>query len=156
MKIDNQDSLARIQENENTVLTGIFLGIENNIAEMYQAFVTYDPKTQVVSYKLTPADNLARIVFGAAGSNETAIEFLTGATPFAKSEQAKWNMFQQGIPLRDRDVYLAMRLVELTIMYHPHHETVGGSIDALEITGAGIRWVQCYMAECGTGWWRMV
>jgi len=143
LRSDNKGSLEEIEGNKNTVITGDFLGFENNVAQFYEVFVTYDPQTQVASYQLRPKYNLARVVFGAAGENEVAIEFLKGETPFAKSEQAKWEMFKQGIPVKDRDVYLAMRLVELTIMYHPQHQTVGGAIDAMEITNAGIRWVQC-------------
>ena len=143
LKTDTKGSTELIQENGNTVVNAVFSGFENNLAEMYRVSVNYDPSSRIVNYKLDTVANSDEIAFGASGWNETVLEVLTGATPFSKSERRKWRMFSQGIPLRDRDLYLAMRLVELTMMYHPHREDVGGSIDALEITTAGIRWVQC-------------
>jgi hypothetical protein len=63
-------------------------------------------------------------------------------TEFARAQQRKWAASETNIPTRDRDVRWAIRLVQLTMTYHPKKADVGGPIDALEIKRKGIRWVE--------------
>jgi len=132
-----------IEFDENRIFNGLFAGFENNRAEMYQAEVFYDPSSKQIRQKLDVFKQYDDMTFGAGGRNDTAVEVLEGQTDFAKRELGKWAMFSQGIPPRDKDVYWAMRLIELTMAYDRNRMWVGGPIDSLVLTATGIRWIQC-------------
>jgi hypothetical protein len=141
LKVDPTGSLQLVHENR--VFNGSFLGFENGVAETYQVEIIFDPLTGQAKKLVDVGRQEATLLFGAAGRNEVVVEVFQGRSDFGKSEQRKWGMFVQGIPPKDRDVYWAMRLVELTMAYHPNKSEVGGPIDAVEITAQGIRWIQC-------------
>jgi hypothetical protein len=126
----------------NIFLTGVFAGFESGSAELYQVEIAFDPNTRQAKQKFYPERQRRTIRFGALGRNEIVNEVVANKTSFAKAEQRKWAAAQRNIPVKDNDVCWAIRLVQLTIAYHPQKADVGGPIDALEITRKGIRWVE--------------
>jgi hypothetical protein len=143
LQMDPHESQRLIEGNENRVFNAIFYGFANNIAEMYQIEVVYDPTTRLATESLDTFTQGDELRWGAAGRSETVVEVVSGASAFGRSELEKWEKTKETFPQKDRDVRWAMKLVELTIAYNPHREDVGGPIDSLEITANGIRWVQC-------------
>ncbi len=143
LQIDRDASKRLIEDDENRVFNALFLGFTEGVAEMYQIQVKYDPLTDKASASLDTFVQEDDLRFGASGRNETAVEVISGASKFGRSELKKWEKTQNQFPRQDRDVRWLMKLVELTIAYNPHREDVGGPIDGLEITRDGIRWVQC-------------
>jgi hypothetical protein len=126
---------------KNVFLTGVFAGFENGSTAMYQVEIVFDPASQRAKQNFYAEHHTTDVVFGALGRNEIVNEVVADKTHFAKAEQRKWTTAERKIPLRDRDVRWAIRLVQLTIEYHPQKADVGGPIDALEITRRGIRWI---------------
>ncbi len=126
----------------NIFLTGVFTGFENGPPELYQVEIAFDPDTRQAKQKFYPERRRRTIHFGALGRNEIVNEVVADKTGFARAEQRKWAATEANIPARDRDVRWAIRLVQLTMAYHPKKADVGGPIDALEITRKGIRWVE--------------
>jgi len=143
LQIDREASKRVIEDDENRVFNALFLGFTEGVAEMYQIQVIYDPLTSKANASLDIIVQEDDLRFGASGRNETAVEVISGASEFGRSELKKWEKTQEEFPQQDRDVRWLMKLVELTIAYNPHREDVGGPIDGLEITRNGIRWVQC-------------
>ena len=127
---------------KNVFLTGVFAGFENGATAMYQVEIVFDPASQRAKQNFYTEHHTTTVVFGALGRNEIVNEVVADKTNFAKVEQRKWTTAERKIPLRDRDVRWAIRLVQLTMEYHPQKADVGGPIDALEITRRGIRWVE--------------
>ena len=127
---------------KNIFLTGVFAGFENGATAMYQVEIVFDPASQRAKQNFYTEHHATTVVFGALGRNEIVNEVVADKTNFAKAEQRKWATAERKIPLRDRDVRWAIRLVQLTMEYHPQKADVGGPIDALEITRRGIRWVE--------------
>jgi hypothetical protein len=127
---------------KNIFLTGVFAGFENGATAMYQVEIVFDPASQRAKQNFYTEHHTATAEFGALGRNEIVNEVVADKTNFAKAEQGKWATAERKIPLRDRDVRWAIRLVQLTMEYHPQKADVGGPIDALEITRRGIRWVE--------------
>jgi hypothetical protein len=126
----------------NIFLTGVFTGFENGSTELYQVEIGFDSDTRQAKEKFYPERQRRTIHFGALGRNEIVNEVVADKTRFARAEQRKWAASETNIPARDRDARWAIRLVQLTMMYHPQKADVGGPIDALEITSKGIRWVE--------------
>jgi hypothetical protein len=127
---------------KNIFLTGVFAGFENGATAMYQVEIVFDPASQRAKQNFYTERHATTVVFGALGRNEIVNEVVADKTNFAKAEQRKWATAERKIPLRDRDVRWAIRLVQLTMEYHPQKADVGGPINALEITRRGIRWVE--------------
>ena len=127
---------------KNIFLTGVFAGFENGSTAMYQVEIVFDPASQRATQNFYPEHHTTTVELGALGRNEIVNEVVADKTHFAKAEQRKWATAERTIPLRDRDVRWAIRLVQLTMEYHPQKADVGGPIDALEITRRGIRWVE--------------
>jgi hypothetical protein len=127
---------------KNIFLTGVFAGFENGSTAMYQVEIVFDPASQRAKQNFYTEHHATTVAFGALGRNEIVNEVVADKTNFAKAEQRKWTTAERKIPLRDRDVRWAIRLVQLTMEYHPQKVDVGGPIDALEITRRGIRWVE--------------
>jgi hypothetical protein len=127
---------------KNIFLTGVFAGFENGATAMYQVEIVFDPASQRAKQNFYTEHHATTVVFGALGRNEIVNDVVADKTNFAKAEQRKRATAERKIPLRDRDVRWAIRLVQLTMEYHPQKADVGGPIDALEITRRGIRWVE--------------
>jgi hypothetical protein len=127
---------------KNIFLTGVFLGFENGSTAMYQVEIVFDPGTQQAKENFYTEHHTTTLEFGALGRNEIVNEVVADKTRFARTEQRKWASDERKIPLEDRDVRWAIRLVQLTMEYHPQRSDVGGPIDALEITRRGIHWVE--------------
>ncbi len=127
---------------DNIFLTGVFAGYENGSTAMYQVEIVFDPAVRRARQKFHIEHPQPTIHFGALGRNEIVNEVVAGKTHFAKAEERKWAASERNFPLRDRDVRWAIRLVQLTMAYHPRKIDVGGPIDALEITRRGIRWIE--------------
>jgi hypothetical protein len=127
---------------DNIFVTGVFLGFQNGITAMYQVEITYDPGTRLARQKFYAERPRATMHFAALGRNEIVSEVVAAKTHFARVEQRKWAAAERNIPWRDRDVRWAIRLVQLTMEYHPQKIDVGGPTDALEISRRGIRWVE--------------
>jgi hypothetical protein len=127
---------------KNIFLTGVFAGFENGSTAMYQVEIVFDPASQRAKQNFYTEHHATTVVFGALGRNEIVNELVADKTNFAKVEERKWATAERKIPLRDRDVRWAIRLVQLTMEYLPQNADVGGPIDALEITPRGIRWVE--------------
>jgi hypothetical protein len=104
--------------------------------------IVLDPAIQRAKQNFYAEHSTVTVQLGALGRNEIVNEVLAAKTHFAKAEHRKWIAAERNIPLRDREVRWAVRLVQLTMEYHPQKADVGGSIDALEITRRGIRWVE--------------
>jgi hypothetical protein len=126
----------------NIFLTGVFLGFENSATEMYQVEIVFDPRIRQARQNFYTERHRRTIQFAALGRSEIVTEVVANRTHFARVEQRKWAASERNIPLRDRDVRWAIRLVQLTMEYHPQKADVGGPIDALQITRQGIRWVE--------------
>jgi hypothetical protein len=127
---------------DNIFLTGVFLGFQNGITAMYQVEIAFDSGTRQAREKFYAERPRSMMHFAALGRNEIVSEVVADKTHFARVEQRKWAAAERNIALRDRDVRWAIRLVQLTMEYHPKKIDVGGSTDALEITRRGIRWVE--------------
>jgi hypothetical protein len=127
---------------KNIFLTGVFTGFENGSTAMYQVEIVFDPASQRAKQNFYTEHHATTVAFGALGRNEIVNEVVADKTNFAKAEQRKWTTAERKIPLRDKDVRWAIRLVQLTMEYHPQKVDVGGPIDALEITRRGIRWLE--------------
>ena len=126
----------------NIFLTGVFLGFQNGITAMYQVEIACDPGTRQAREKFYAERPRSTMHFAALGRNEIVSEVVAARTHFARVEQRKWAASERNIPWRDRDVRWAIRLVQLTMEYHPQKIDVGGPTDALEMTRRGIRWVE--------------
>jgi hypothetical protein len=126
----------------NIFLTGVFAGFQNGATALYQVEIAFDPATRQAREKFYAERPRATVHFAALGRNEIVSEVAADKTHFARVEQRKWAASERSIALRDRDARWAMRLVQLTMEYHPHKIDVGGPTDALEITRRGIRWVE--------------
>jgi hypothetical protein len=133
---------SKLMLDKNIFLTGAFLGFENGSTAMYQVEIVFDPSTQQAKESSYTERHTTTIEFGALGRNEIVNEIVADKTRFAKTEQRKWISAERDIPIKDRDVRWAIRLVQLTMEYHPQRSDVGGPIDALEIARRGIRWVE--------------
>ena len=123
-------------------LTGVFTGFEKGSTAMYQVEIVFDPAMQRAKQNFYTERSAVTVQLGALGRNEIVNEVVAAKTHFAKAEHRKWIAAERNIPLKDRDVRWAVRLVQLTMEYHPQKADVGGPIDALEITRRGIRWVE--------------
>jgi hypothetical protein len=123
-------------------LTGVFTGFEKGSTAMYQVEIVFDPAMQRAKQNFYTERSTVTVQLGALGRNEIVNEVVAAKTHFAKAEHRKWTAAERNIPLKDRDVRWAVRLVQLTMEYHPQKADVGGPIDALEITRRGIRWVE--------------
>src|ERR1700683_3519502 len=133
---------SKLMLDKNIFLTGVFLGFENGSTAMYQVEIVFDASTQQAKENFYTEHHTTAIEFGALGRNEIVNEVVAGTTHFARAEQRKWAAAERSISIKDRDVRWAIRLVQLTMEYHPQRADVGGPIDALEITRRGIRWVE--------------
>jgi|SRR5580704_10184805 hypothetical protein len=133
---------SKLMLDKNIFLTGVFLGFENGSTAMYQVEIVFDSNTQHAKENFYTEHHTATIEVGALGRNEIVNEVVADKTHFAKTERRKWISAERNIPVKDRDVRWAIRLVQLTMEYHPQRSDVGGPIDALEITRRGIRWVE--------------
>jgi hypothetical protein len=126
----------------NIFLTGVFAGFQNGATALYQVEIAFDPATRQAREKFYAERPRATMHFAALGRNEIVSEVVAGRTHFARVEQRKWAAAERSIALKDRDARWAMRLVQLTMEYHPQKIDVGGPTDALEITRRGIRWIE--------------
>jgi hypothetical protein len=140
LKLDPSGSMLMLEDN--IFLTGVFIGFENGSTAMYQVEIVFAPAIRQARQNFYIERHHRTIQFAALGRNEIVTEVVAGKTHFAKAEQQKWLASETNIPIVDRDVRWAIRLVQLTMEYHPHKADVGGPIDALEIARKGIRWVQ--------------
>jgi hypothetical protein len=127
---------------DNIFLTGVFAGFQNGATALYQVEIAFDPATRQAREKFYTERPRPTVRFAALGRNEIVSEVVAARTHFAKVEQRKWATAERSIASRDRDVRWAVRLVQLTMEYHPHKIDVGGPTDALEITRRGIRWIE--------------
>ena len=125
----------------NIFLTGVFLGYQNGATAMYQVEIAYDPATRQAREKFYVERPRPTMHFAALGRNQIVTEVVADQTHFARVEQSKWAAAERSIALKDRDFRWAMRLVQLTMEYHPKKIDVGGPTDALVITRRGVRWV---------------
>jgi hypothetical protein len=133
---------SQLMLDKNIFLTGVFLGFENGSTAMYQVEIALDPRTQQAKENFYTEHHTTTIEVGALGRNQIVNEVVADKTHFARTERRKWAAAERSIPIKDRDVRWAIRLVQLTMEYHPQRADVGGPIDALEITHRGIRWVE--------------
>jgi hypothetical protein len=133
---------SKLMLDKNIFLTGVFLGFENGSTAMYQVEIVFDSSTRQAKENFYTEHHTITIEVGALGRNEIVNEVVADKTHFAKAEQRKWAAAERNIPLKDRDVRWPIRLVQLTMEYHPQRSDAGGPIDALEITRRGIRWVE--------------
>jgi hypothetical protein len=133
---------SKLMLEKNTFLTGVFIGFQNGSTAMYQVEIVFDPGTRQAKQNFYTERHRPTVHFAALGRNEIVSEVVMDKTRFARTEQRKWAASERNIPLKDRDVRWAIRLVQLTMAYHPKKIDVGGPIDALEITRRGIRWVE--------------
>jgi hypothetical protein len=133
---------SKLMLDKNIFLTGVFLGFEQGSTAMYQVEIAFDPRTQQAKENFYTEHHTTTIEVGALGRNEIVNEVVADKTHFARIEQRKWAGAERSIPMKDRDVRWAIRLVQLTMEYHPQRADVGGPIDALEISHRGIRWVE--------------
>jgi hypothetical protein len=113
--------------------------------ELFQVAVRFDntdlrkkPWTSIE--EMTPARCRP---FCAIGRYEIASEMQQGLTPRARIESETTRKQLQLLRPEKRLEAMAIRLVDLTILYGPDKNQVGGPVDAAEITRAGVRWVQC-------------
>ena len=145
LKLDKAGIIPMIEQH--TFLTGLFMGFENGSTAMYQVMIKFNPRFQRAEEYLEKEKQRPSLYYGGLGRPEIVNEVLNDRTDFAKSEIQKWNVLRRPIPIDDRDVFWAIRLVSIGMTYGINKEEIGGPIDALEITSRGTRWVQ-RKAEC--------
>lgn len=77
------------------------------------------------------------------GRTEIVDEFVHPVTPRAKREAEQWARESMRFSPDRRDQLRIIRLVDLTLAYHPRSETMHGPIDAVELRRGGqITWIQ--------------
>jgi hypothetical protein len=149
-----QEWLKRIDvSRESSFVVGIFAGIEaDGGLSVYLVHVDLAPPTQASaakeSYFLTAmlvpgksADSLPLLT--PFGMTEIVNEINDGKTDRAKHEIDTLHNLQNTLSAETLAIRQAIRMVDLTIAYHPQPEFVGGSIDAIELPHSGkVRWVQ--------------
>jgi hypothetical protein len=133
---------SKLMLDKNIFLTGVFVGIEDGSTAMYQVEIVFDLRTERAKENFYTEHATPTMEFGALGRNEIVNEVVAAKTHFARTEHRKWTALERNFPIKERDVRWAIRLVQLTMEYHPQRSDVGGPIDALEITRRGIHWVE--------------
>jgi hypothetical protein len=79
----------------------------------------------------------------ALGKSAIAMEFLELTSPRARAANERWVQETKRLSDYERDIRSAIRLVNLTIAYHPNSNDVGGPVDALALRAEGqVRWIQ--------------
>jgi len=118
------------------LLQGVFIAVENSVVRsfIYQMSSTTAQKNYDVKLELLNSPPPECTFVCGIGRRETIDEINRGSTPRAKKWKATLSRLQES--------QRAVEAVRLTIQSHPRSETVGGAIDAVDISNSGVRWVQ--------------
>lgn len=127
---------------DNRFFSASFLGFDNNRPAFYEVEILFNPVTRMAYSTVTPEPMYTEMHWGAMGRSDTANEVLIGGTEFAKNQTAQWAKTGETIPAKDRDVYWAIHLVNLTMIYDLHRAEVGEPVDAITITPRGYNWIK--------------
>jgi len=132
---------AVLQEVGNRILVqGIFIGVEKGSVSAWRASIL--EVNSLVRGKLQALEPS----IAALGRSDIFHEFVieeTNPSERAKAERANWEHELVSKDPAERDILTVIRLVDLTIAFESRSETVGGPIDAVELTRDGkIHWFQ--------------
>ena len=130
-------NILQRRTNGGRLTQGIFAGMEQGQAAVVTVDLVYDPpEVKVVTRSL-------RNGVSTFGMTEVAREFLINPeTERARMEKQLWDEQLETWPPEERQVQTAIHHAKLTLTHESRGETIGGQIDALELSAAGLRWVQ--------------
>jgi hypothetical protein len=137
--------LAQIKRD--LVTSGFFAWLEPDGSISAFVKAVYRPGAQgQTEWDLYPRnESMSFFSFGSDTATNIAQELIDEKTDRAIKEARKWERDTVAIPSDQIDWRKAIRLVELTIYYHPLADKaeIGGKVDAVQLeTGRGITWVQ--------------
>lgn len=134
---------------ENPILNGYFFGLSaKGSFALYMENITRDGN--IVSFDPEPkAINLPdTVTYGGQGSfTDDVAELVQGKTDWAKREAITRQKKLGSASKDDRDVLFAVSLIQSVYDANPRSPIIGGPIDSLTITPAGVRW-HCQKKEC--------
>ena len=97
------------------------------------------PTYSHVSFKIEPLTASAQGQFSAFGAVDVFALFFADSKPrYIADELARWAALPKGSDLK---AFQTRRIAELTIEHSEHKDTVGGHVNVLEMSAAGIRWI---------------
>jgi hypothetical protein len=140
LAVDRNQTMQAVEDNR--ILNGIFVGLENGIGALYQEEIMLDPRRRRAINHLTAEPMPPVLQWSAMGDVTAAIDVIRGESTFAKTQRHEWGLLQRTIELKDRDAYWAIQLVKIGANYDPKRQEIGEPVDALEITVEGTRWVK--------------
>jgi hypothetical protein len=137
-------------QHEPAFVMGIFAGLDSNgeIAVSTEHIDYIKPRkgsaVSVVVAPMTVSPEPTEVATTEGyGMTEIVREVLGGTSDFAQHAATELENLHKNSPSEDYDRLMAIRLVELTIEYHPRHQFVGGKVDAVELRRGGkISWIQ--------------
>ncbi len=151
---DFQEWRKRIElSHESAFVVGLFAGLESDgEISVYSVTVDYvEPKkgflpTEPYFLRTTPVPDEAPKDFSLTqvfGMPEIFNEITAGKTDRAKQEIRQRHYLEMTLFPEVFARKQVIRMVDLTIAYHPKQDFVGGSIDAVELTSHGkVNWIQ--------------
>lgn len=134
---------------ERAFVLGIFAGLERD-GRVSVAVAHVDYGSPMKGFIVSPASSYLMYTditdipeTTSYGMPEIVHNISEGKTDFAKVEQSGIRELRRTLPPDKLDRYLVIRLVDLTIAFHPKQEFVGGKIDAIELREGGtVQWIQ--------------
>jgi hypothetical protein len=127
---------------EDRFFSASFIGFDNKGPAFYEVEIFLNPVTRTAYSTVTPERMYTEMHWGAMGRSETANEVLIGSTDFAKDQTAQWAKTSDTIPAKDREIYWAIHLVDITMIYNQRRTEVGGPVDGITITPKGYEWAK--------------
>jgi hypothetical protein len=140
-----------MMQRRNSFVEGIFVGLEPNgeLAESF-ASVAYNPAMPGIQPGPIARHVPVAIEIGneqepveAFGLPDIVAELNAGKTDRATTEKMQIDDLRKHLAPNKFDRILAIRMVDLTIAYHPKQGSVGGPVDAIELLRGGVvQWLQ--------------
>ncbi|OFV92046.1 MAG: hypothetical protein A3H28_05030 [Acidobacteria bacterium RIFCSPLOWO2_02_FULL_61_28] len=141
MLASQRETLLEEQRTNMFFADAIFIGLEKGSLSVWRALILDDNGSVRAELRVLEPPG-----FGAFGMHEIFDEFAIEerqTSERAKAERAQWEREFSSKDAADRDILWVIRLVDLTIAFHPRPEKVGGPIDASELSRGGkVRWYQ--------------
>ncbi len=142
--------VSRMAKRRDAFVRGIFVGLDQNGKIVVSVGIVQYWKQQPGARMHPPARPIVetliatdKLVINAFGRTEIVREILDGSTERARIEGEQMNFLQSSLPPEQFDRMKIIRLVDLTIAFHPARSSVGGFIDAVELKRGGqIEWIQ--------------
>jgi hypothetical protein len=128
--------------NEGHLVTGVLAGVEKDgTTWLHAVMVNFDALTGLSYQGYTLTSNDPPTAYYFLGKSAVSLEFSDDKTSErALAERAQWQKMKlTGVEF---DRFKTRRLVELTVLYHANKGEVGGAVDQIEVSAAGLRWIQ--------------